>query len=178
MTTDSPGPATPAPAGGGGLDEAAFAQMNQSPEFQRLKSTFRRFVFPMTAAFLIWYLLYVVLSAYARGFMGTKVLGNINVALVFGLLQFLSTFLIAWAYERHARRKLEPLAAQVAAPGAAPAALVPEPAPAPDDAVKKAPAAEEPAADGPAEGSADEAPAGKDPSDGTEAGDGREEEKK
>ncbi|GAA2416131.1 hypothetical protein GCM10010191_28150 [Actinomadura vinacea] len=164
MKSDSPEPATPGSAGAGGLDDAAFAQMNQSPEFQRLKSTFRRFVFPMTAAFLIWYLLYVVLSAYARDFMGTKVVGNINVALVFGLLQFLSTFLIAWAYERHARRKLEPLAAQVAAPGDGPAAaaLVPEPAPAPDDAADAA--KEDPAGDGAA--------------DGTEAGDGREEEKK
>ena len=42
----------------------------------------------MTVAFFLWYALYVLLSAYARGFMGTKVIGNINVALVFGLLQF------------------------------------------------------------------------------------------
>jgi uncharacterized membrane protein (DUF485 family) len=64
----------------------------------------------MTAAFLAWYLLYVVLSGWARGFMNTKLFGNINVALVFGLLQFVSTFLIAWAYARHADRKLDPLA--------------------------------------------------------------------
>ncbi|MFB9962308.1 DUF485 domain-containing protein [Sinosporangium siamense] len=64
----------------------------------------------MTAAFLGWYLLYVVLSGFARDFMGVKLLGNINVALVFGVLQFVSTFLIAWAYSRHAERKLDPLA--------------------------------------------------------------------
>jgi uncharacterized membrane protein (DUF485 family) len=93
--------------------------MNQSAEFQRLKSGFRRFVLPMTAAFLSWYLLYVVLSAYTRGFMGTKVVGNINIALVFGLLQFVSTFLIAWAYERYARRRLEPMARAVLVPGGA-----------------------------------------------------------
>ncbi|WP_433336761.1 DUF485 domain-containing protein [Spirillospora sp. CA-294931] len=108
MTTESPGPAP-----GDGLDSAAYTHMSESPEFQRLKAAFRRFVFPMTVAFLAWYLLYVVLSAYARDFMGTKVVGEINVALVFGLLQFASTFLIAWAYERYARRTLEPLAAQV-----------------------------------------------------------------
>ncbi|MFI0349175.1 DUF485 domain-containing protein [Actinomadura sp. 9N407] len=117
MKSDSPEPAGPEPAAGSGrLDHAAFIEMHQSPEFQRLKSSFRRFVFPMTVAFLSWYLLYVVLSAYARGFMGTKVVGEINVALIFGLLQFLSTLLIAWAYERHARRKLEPLAALVVQP--------------------------------------------------------------
>ncbi|MGW4795598.1 DUF485 domain-containing protein [Nonomuraea sp. NPDC004297] len=64
----------------------------------------------MTVAFLVWYLLYVVLSGWARGFMGIKLLGDINVGLVFGLLQFVSTFLIAWAYARHAERKLDPIA--------------------------------------------------------------------
>ncbi|WP_083983214.1 DUF485 domain-containing protein [Actinomadura hibisca] len=110
MTTESSGP-----AGGGGAATGAdnYVLIDQSPEFQRLRSSFRRFVFPMTAAFLVWYLLYVVLSAYARDFMGAKVVGEINVALVFGLLQFASTFLIAVLYERYARRRLEPLAAAV-----------------------------------------------------------------
>jgi uncharacterized membrane protein (DUF485 family) len=64
----------------------------------------------MTVAFLAWYVLYVIMSGFARGFMGTKLFGNINVALVFGILQFVSTFLIAWGYSRHAARKLDPLA--------------------------------------------------------------------
>ncbi|WP_051712339.1 DUF485 domain-containing protein [Spirillospora albida] len=102
-----------------GLDNAAYVRLRQSPEFERLRGAFRGFVFPMTAVFLAWYLLYVVLSAYARDFMGQKVVGEINVALVFGLLQFLSTFLIAWAYERYARRRLEPLAAAVTVGGGA-----------------------------------------------------------
>jgi len=64
----------------------------------------------MTAAFFLWYLLYVLLSAYARGFMSAKIVGNINVALVFGLLQFASTFLIAWYYARFSSRELDPIA--------------------------------------------------------------------
>ncbi|MFC5819726.1 DUF485 domain-containing protein [Nonomuraea harbinensis] len=64
----------------------------------------------MTVAFLAWYLLYVVLSGWARGFMGIKLLGDINVGLVLGLLQFVSTFWIAWAYSRHAEKKLDPIA--------------------------------------------------------------------
>jgi uncharacterized membrane protein (DUF485 family) len=67
----------------------------------------------MTAAFFLWYALYVILSAYARDFMGTKLVGNINVALVFGLLQFVSTFLIAWLYSRHADSKLDPIADRI-----------------------------------------------------------------
>jgi uncharacterized membrane protein (DUF485 family) len=67
----------------------------------------------MTIAFFTWYLLYVVLSGWARDFMAIKVLGNINVALVLGLLQFVSTFGIAWAYSRFAEKKLDPLADEI-----------------------------------------------------------------
>jgi uncharacterized membrane protein (DUF485 family) len=92
-----------------------YLAVQASAEFTRLRRALRGFVFPMTAAFIIWYALYVVLSAYARGFMSTKVVGNINVALVFGLLQFVSTFLIAWLYARFASRKLDPAAEHVRA---------------------------------------------------------------
>ena len=91
-------------------ETSSYLAVEQTSEFSRLRSAFRGFVFPMTVAFLVWYALYVLLSAYARGFMNTKLLGNINVALVFGLLQFVSTFLIAWLYVRYADRKLDPLA--------------------------------------------------------------------
>jgi uncharacterized membrane protein (DUF485 family) len=88
----------------------SYLEVERTPEFQSLRKALRGFVFPMTAAFFLWYALYVILSAYARSFMSTKVVGNINVALVFGLLQFVSTFLIAWLYARFADRKLDPLA--------------------------------------------------------------------
>jgi uncharacterized membrane protein (DUF485 family) len=99
-TTDSP----PVP------ETDPYLEVQASPEFVALRKTLRGFVFPMTVAFILWYALYVILSAYARDFMGTKVVGNINVALVFGLLQFVSTFLIAWLYARFASRKLDPKA--------------------------------------------------------------------
>ena len=108
MTTQSP---DPDPARG--LDNGTYQAISETAGYQELRRRFRSFVFPMTAAFLLWYLLYVVLSAYARDFMGTKVVGNINVALVFGLLQFVSTFLITWAYARYAARRLDPAAEEV-----------------------------------------------------------------
>ena len=73
----------------------------------------RSFVFPMTGLFLGWYLLYVLLASYAPAFMAIKLFGNINVGLVFGLLQFVSTFLITFLYVRFADRKLDPLAFQL-----------------------------------------------------------------
>ena len=55
-------------------------------------------------------LLYVVLAIYAPGFMSTRVAGNINLGLVLGLLQFVTTFGITAAYVRFANRTLDPQA--------------------------------------------------------------------
>ncbi|MBE1485990.1 DUF485 domain-containing protein [Plantactinospora soyae] len=105
MSTDTPAPASAPPD--------RYVAVQQSDEFAGLRKALRGFVFPMTAAFFLWYALYVILSAYARDFMGTKLVGNINVALVFGLLQFVSTFLIAWLYSRFAASKLDPTADRI-----------------------------------------------------------------
>lgn len=94
-------------------DSDRLVAMQNSPEFARLRKAYRGFAFPMTAVFLSWYLLYVLASGWARDFMGTELWGNINVAYVFGLLQFVSTFLIAWLYERHMEKKVDPLAARI-----------------------------------------------------------------
>lgn len=90
-----------------------YEQVQATEEFQQLKRSLRRFVFPATAAFLAWYLLYVLMSAYARGFMDNKLFGNINVAYVFGLLQFVSTFVIAYIYSRYADRHFDPTADRI-----------------------------------------------------------------
>ncbi|WP_392669478.1 DUF485 domain-containing protein [Streptomyces sp. LN785] len=87
-----------------------FTEVQASAEFAELRRAHRSFAFPLTIAFVVWYLLYVLLSNYAGGFMGTKVYSNINVAFVFGLAQFATTFLIAWLYSRHAAAKLDPKA--------------------------------------------------------------------
>ncbi|WP_149261885.1 DUF485 domain-containing protein [Actinomadura sp. K4S16] len=92
-----------------------YERFQGTAEFQELRRRFRRFVFPMTAAFLSWYLLYVVLSGWARDFMGTQLFGAVNIALVFGLLQFVSTFLIAYLYARHAERRLDPVSDEIRA---------------------------------------------------------------
>src|SRR3954463_4752272 len=91
----------------------SYVEVQQSEEFAGLRRTLRGFVFPMTVAFFLWYALYVLLSAYARGFMAVKLVGNINVALLFGLLQFVTTFLIAWYYSKFAAEKVDPTADKI-----------------------------------------------------------------
>ncbi|CAM5519520.1 hypothetical protein SALBM311S_09749 [Streptomyces alboniger] len=107
MATDAPPPSKetrklPSPE--------EFTEVQESAEFGELRRSHRSFAFPLTIGFIAWYLLYVLLSNYAGDFMGTKVFGNINVALLLGIAQFLTTFLIAWWYSRHAAAKLDPKA--------------------------------------------------------------------
>lgn len=90
-----------------------WARIHASPEFIQLRTMLRGFVFPMTGFFLTWYLLYVLAADFAHGWMSTKVVGNINVALIFGLLQFVSTFAITGIYVRYANRKLDPIADRI-----------------------------------------------------------------
>jgi uncharacterized membrane protein (DUF485 family) len=87
-----------------------YAELHATAEFVELRKKFRGFAIPATIAFMVWYLLYVVMSNWAHDFMATQVVGNINVALVFGLLQFVTTFLIAWLYGRYMGRSVDPIA--------------------------------------------------------------------
>ena len=87
-------PLTDHPPSDAALSGQEYLAVQASPEFQELRSRLRRFVFPMSALFLLWYFAYVLLGAFAHDFMATKVWGNINVGLIIGLGQFVSTFVI------------------------------------------------------------------------------------
>ena len=92
-----------------------YEEVQSSAEFADLRRRFRRFVFPMTAAFLLWYFAYVLLAAYATEFFATPVFGNVNVGILFGLGQFVSTAVITIAYVRWTDRNLDSQAAAIGA---------------------------------------------------------------
>src|SRR3712207_8729690 len=92
------------------LTPEEYLAAQNSPEFVDLKKRFRAFAFPMTVAFFAWYLLYVLLSTYADDFMSEEVFGNVNVGVLLGLAQFVTTFLITQLYVRHAGRNTDPIA--------------------------------------------------------------------
>lgn len=98
----------PAPDG-----QTTWEEVQSSADFQALRRSFRRFVFPMTAAFLLWYFTYVLLAAYATDFFATPVFGNVNVGVLFGFGQFVSTAAITIAYIRWANRNLDDQAAEI-----------------------------------------------------------------
>jgi uncharacterized membrane protein (DUF485 family) len=93
------------------LDE--FVRVQASPEFQDLRHRLRRFVFPMTAFFLTWYLAYMLLATYAHAFMATQVFGHVNLGVVLGFGQFVTTFAITILYVRFAGRTLDPRATKI-----------------------------------------------------------------
>ena len=66
-------------------EPTAYERVQATPDFADLRNRFRKFVFPMTVFFLVWYFLYVLLATFAPGFMATQVVGNINVGLILGL---------------------------------------------------------------------------------------------
>jgi uncharacterized membrane protein (DUF485 family) len=90
--------------------DPVYDRLHESSEFTELRKRYRGFVIPATVAFLAWYLLYVAMSNWAGDFMAVQVVGNINIALVFGLLQFVTTFGLAYMYSRYSNAKLDPLA--------------------------------------------------------------------
>lgn len=90
-----------------------YNRIAQESDFVELRRRYLSFAFPATIAFMAWYILYIVCNNWARDFMNIEVLPNINVALVWGLLQFVSTFAIAYFYARHASKSLDPLASKL-----------------------------------------------------------------
>ncbi|MFF0681120.1 DUF485 domain-containing protein [Streptomyces tendae] len=80
-----------------------YLEVQRSAAFQEVRSRYRRFVVPAVAAFFLWYVAYVVTATTAPTLMARPVAGAVNVAMVAGLGQFLTTFLLTWAYARHAR---------------------------------------------------------------------------
>ncbi|MEU8513017.1 DUF485 domain-containing protein [Kitasatospora sp. NPDC048722] len=96
----------PAAAPAGTADSTEVYRTVQASEaFQDIRRSHRSFVFPVSSAFLAWYLAYVAAQAAAPELMRTPVAGPLNVAWLLGLLQFASTFVLTWLYARNARTK-------------------------------------------------------------------------
>ncbi|WP_231155644.1 DUF485 domain-containing protein [Streptomyces sp. CNZ748] len=80
-----------------------YLEVQRSAAFQEVRRRYRRFVVPGALAFFVWYVAYVVTATTAPGLMAHPVAGAVNVGMLAGLGQFLTTFLLTWAYVRHAR---------------------------------------------------------------------------
>ena len=100
-------------ANGVDMANVDFVAIQKSNTFQELRRKQRGFVFPVLLACMVWYFGYVLLAAYAKDFMATKLIGEFNVGLLLGLLQVVTTFIVTMWYVRFANRDLDPIAAEI-----------------------------------------------------------------
>jgi uncharacterized membrane protein (DUF485 family) len=82
----------------------------KDPEMVELENRHRRFVWPITIFFLVYYLALPILAGTAPDLMGTKVFGEFTFGYLFALSEFLMAFVVAWVYARWAASRMDPLA--------------------------------------------------------------------
>jgi uncharacterized membrane protein (DUF485 family) len=84
--------------------------IERSPEFQELVRRRRRFVIPCTVFFLAWYMGFILLTAYAEGFMGERIYEGLTVGYCLALTQFVMVVVLGLWYLRKSDREFDPLA--------------------------------------------------------------------
>jgi uncharacterized membrane protein (DUF485 family) len=91
-------------------DVRTWTEIEASPEFRELVAARRRFLIPATIFFLAYYFLLPVGNGVAPGFMRTNVIGNVNIAYLFALSQFVMAWVLAGIYIRRANTIYDPMA--------------------------------------------------------------------
>ena len=89
--------------------------LEQTAEFRQLVTARARFVLPATIFFLVYYFLLPLGNGLAPGLMKTKVIGEVNVAYLFALSEFVMAWVLAYVYIRKANTVFDTLAAKVRA---------------------------------------------------------------
>ena len=81
-----------------------------SPDFQALVRTRRSFVLPATIFFLSWYMGFILLTAYAEGFMSERVYQGLTVGYCLALTQFVMVLVLGLMYLSRSAKVYDPLA--------------------------------------------------------------------
>lgn len=84
-----------------------------SPKFRELHRRKTNFLFGWWAFATVFYLLLLLGVGYAPGLLKIKVIGNINVCYLFGLLQFVSSWGIAIYYAHVANKDFDRMTAEL-----------------------------------------------------------------
>jgi uncharacterized membrane protein (DUF485 family) len=91
----------------------ATEAVGKDPEMVELEHRHSRFVWPITAFFLVYYMSLNVLAGTSPGLMGRKLFGEFTFGYLFALSQFVMAFVVAWAYARWAASRMDPLATEL-----------------------------------------------------------------
>lgn len=89
------------------IQSDVWEKTQNSDEFIAHRKRYRSFAFPMAVGFLVWYFSFILLTTFARDFVSITVFGNINIAFILAILQFVTTFGIAWLYDRYSTKNLD-----------------------------------------------------------------------
>jgi uncharacterized membrane protein (DUF485 family) len=74
-----------------------------------------RYLVPMTVMFMTCYIGLTILAAFAKGFVGTKIVGSVNLGFVLIAFNYVLSWGLAIAYGFIAKNKFDPLAARAVA---------------------------------------------------------------
>ena len=94
----------------GRLEGVDWEGIERSPEFQELVRKRRSFVLPATIFFLAWYMGFIILTAYAEGFMSERVYQGLTVGYVLALTQFVMVVVLGLMYLSRSSKFYDPLA--------------------------------------------------------------------
>ncbi len=81
-----------------------WAEIEAKPEFRALLAKKKAFIVPVFVFCMFYYLALPVLVGYCPEMMKTKVWGEVNVAYVFALSQFIVAWVVAFLYVRVAAK--------------------------------------------------------------------------
>jgi uncharacterized membrane protein (DUF485 family) len=96
-------------------EEVHWQGLEQTDEFRELVRRRFRFVLPATIFFLVYYFLLPLGNGLAPDLMKTKVFGQVNIAYLFALSEFVMAWVLAYLYIRKANTVFDSLAAKVRA---------------------------------------------------------------
>ncbi len=77
--------------------------LDDDPQFKHLVAAKRRFIIPATIFFVLYYFSLPVMVGYYPTLMSRNVYGNMNLAYIFALSQFVMAWLVMLLYVRRAR---------------------------------------------------------------------------
>lgn len=84
------------------LTQAEWESIEHDADFQSLLQQKRSFVIPATIVFLVYYFGFLILVGYFPEVVDTNVVGNINIAYLFALSQFIMAWIVTYLYVRRA----------------------------------------------------------------------------
>jgi uncharacterized membrane protein (DUF485 family) len=87
-----------------------WEEIERSPEFQELVRRRKSFVLPGTIFYLVWYMGFILLVAYAEDFMARSVYEGLTVGYCLALTQFVMVLVLGLLYLRKADNEFDPLA--------------------------------------------------------------------